>query len=170
METAKNATQLRLPPIDHLGVVVRDIDQGIKYYSSTFGLGPFDTIEGSRTGATIRGKRGDYRIKQAFARMGQNLLELGQVLEGRPIQQEFLETNGEGLHHLGFLTDDLDAEVARYESRGFRVIQSYDSPEGGVRFAFLDTNKVGGLVFELVWLPESMRRQPPIQAFEETRK
>jgi len=147
-----------LPKVHHIGAVVKDIDEGIKYYSANFGLGPFETSESSRTGALIRGKLGNYRIKQAFARMGETLLELNEVVEGRPIQREFLETNGEGVHHLGFLMDDLDAAVARVQKKGFSVIQSYDSPNGGVRFAFLDTNRVGGLVFELVWLPENMKK------------
>ena len=160
MSPAKSA-QLVLPPVDHLGVVVKDIDQGIEYYSSNFGLGPFNMSESSRTGALIRGKPGNYRIKQAFAKMGPTVLELSQVMEGRPVQRDFLEKNGEGLHHLGFLTEDLDADLAKFKKNGFTVIQSYDSPPGGVRFAFLDTNKVGGLVFEFVWLPEDLKRARP---------
>jgi methylmalonyl-CoA/ethylmalonyl-CoA epimerase len=158
MKPAEQDAHIALPKIDHLGVVVRDLDQGIRYYSSNFGLGPFDIVESSRTGALIRGRPGGYRIKQAFARMGQTFLELSQVVEGRPIQQDFLETHGEGLHHLGFVVDDFDAEVAKFEARGFSVIQEYDSPPGGVRFAFLDTDKVGGLICEIVWLPENLRR------------
>ena len=83
------------------------------------------------------------------------------MVEGKTIQSEFLERNGEGVHHLGFLVDDLDAEIAKYEERGFNVIQRYDTPQKGVSFAFLDTDKVGGIVFELVWLPENMRSGVP---------
>lgn len=158
MASSKPSAILPFPEVHHIGVVVRDLDEGIKYYSSNFGLGPFDISESSRTGAVIRRKLGNYKIKQGFARMGHTLLELSQVVEGRPIQQEFLDANGEGVHHLGFLADDLDAEVRRFQRKGFRVIQKYDSPNFGVRFAFLDTNKVGGLVFEFVWLPERMKR------------
>jgi methylmalonyl-CoA/ethylmalonyl-CoA epimerase len=161
MGSTKRNTFLRLPKVHHIGAVVKDIDEGIKYYSSNFGLGPFNLIDHSRKGAFIHGKLGDYRIKQAFAKMGQTLLELNQVVEGRPIQQEFLETRGEGVHHLGFVVDDLEEEVARFRKKGFGVIQSYTAPHNDVRFAFVDTGKVGGLVFELVWLPEDMKRGVP---------
>jgi methylmalonyl-CoA/ethylmalonyl-CoA epimerase len=161
MGSTGRSSFLKLPRVHHIGTVVEDIDEGIRYYSSNFGLGPFNIIDHSRKGAYIRGRIGDYRIKQAFAKMGQTLLELNQVVEGRPIQQEFLERNGEGVHHLGFVVDDLDKELARFQKKGFSVIQSYSSPHGGVRFAFLDTEKVGGLTFELVWLPEEMRRGVP---------
>jgi catechol 2,3-dioxygenase-like lactoylglutathione lyase family enzyme len=156
----RRSSFLKLPRIHHVGVVVRDIDEGIKYYSSNFDMGPFNIIDSSRKDAFIRGRLGDYRIKQAFAKMGQTLLELNQVVEGRPVQQEFLEKNGEGVHHLGFVVNDLDTELASFREKGFNVIQSYATPSEGVRFAFLET-KVGGLVFELVWLPEEMRHGVP---------
>jgi len=152
---------LALPKLHHIGVTVRDVEKGIEYFSSNFNLGPFGIVESSRTGALVRGKPANYKVKQAFAQMGYALLELNQIVEGKTIQSEFLETNGEGIHHLGFLVDDLDAEVAKYEERGFNVIQRYDTPQKGVRFAFLDTDKVGGIVFELVWLPENMRSGVP---------
>jgi catechol 2,3-dioxygenase-like lactoylglutathione lyase family enzyme len=157
MSLPSSTKSFTLPRVHHVGTIVRDLDASIKYYSESFGLGPFNVSESSRTGALIRGKPGNYRLRQAFAEMGQTLLELSQVMEGRPIQQEFLEKNGEGVHHLGFVVEDLDAQVAELQKRGFKVIQRYDSPPGGLRFAFLDTNKVGGIAFEFVWLPEDMR-------------
>jgi len=150
-----------LPSLHHIGVAVKSVEKGIEYYSSNFNVGPFGIIESSRTGALIRGKLGNYKIKQAFAQMGFTLIELNEVVEGRTIQSEFLEKNGEGIHHLGFLVDDLDDEVTKYTRMGFTVIQRYDTPDKGVRFAFLDTDKVGGAVFELVWLPENMRSGVP---------
>jgi len=157
MSSVKDTKKFTLPRVHHVGTVVKDLDASIKYYSESFGLGPFNVSESSRSGALIRGKSGNYKLRQAFAEMGQTLLELSEVVEGRPIQKEFLEKNGEGVHHLGFVVEDLDVQVAELQKRGFKVIQKYDSPPGGLRFAFLDTNKVGGIVFEFVWLPEGMR-------------
>ena len=62
---------------------------------------------------------------------------------------EFLEKHGEGVNHLGFLVDDLDAETAKLVGKGFRVISSGKTLSGGA-FAYLDTDKVGGIVFELI--------------------
>jgi len=149
------------PQFHHIGVAVKSVEKGIEYYSSNFNLGPFGVIESSRTGALVHGKPTNYKIKQAFAQMGSILFELNEVVEGKTIQTEFIEKKGEGVHHLGFLVDDLDAEVARYQERGFSVMQRYTTPNKGVSFAFMDTDKLGGIVHELVWLPENLRTGVP---------
>src|SRR5271166_5382844 len=122
---------ISLPKLHHIGVAVKSVAKGIEYYSSNFNLGPFGIIESSRTGALVHGRPTNYKIKQAFAQMGFCLFELNEMIEGKTIQSEFIEKNGEGIHHLGFLVDDLDAEVAKFEKKGFNVIQRYDTPNKG---------------------------------------
>ena len=145
--------KIELPPVAHLCIIVKDLNKAVEYFSSNFDIGPFRIIEASRKGATIHGIRGDYKLKLAFGKFGPVELEIEQVLEGKPIQGEFIEAKGEGLHHLGFYVDDLDAEIAKYKKRGFNITQQ--SPPGSEsRFAFVDTEKVGGMSFELVQRPK----------------
>ena len=71
---------------------------------------------------------------------------------GQSIQNEFWEKCGEGINHLGFNVDDLEKEVAKLEKRGFKV--AADGKLNGVRrFAYMDTDKVGGVLFELIQQP-----------------
>jgi len=63
-----------------------------------------------------------------------------------------LETKGEGINHLGFLVDDIDREVAKLVKKGFKVISSGKFLTGG-GFAYFDTGKVGGILFELIQWP-----------------
>lgn len=143
---------MKLSKLCQIGVVVKDIDEAIDYYTSTFDLGPFRTTLIERHGAIVRGKPTDYKIKLAFAQMGNIQLELIQILEGETIQSEFLRTRGEGLHHIAFLVDDLEAEIAKWGRKGIKVLQRSKPPatpeEGG--YAYMDTGKVGGVIFELV--------------------
>lgn len=143
---------LRLSRLFQIGVVVRDIDEAVDYYSSTFGLGPFRTMVVERHGAIVRGKPADYKVKLAFAQMGDIEFELVQILEGETIQSEFLRKKGEGLHHIAFIVDDLEAEIAKWGKKGIRVLQRSKPPatpvEGG--YAYMDTEKTGGVIFELV--------------------
>jgi methylmalonyl-CoA epimerase len=140
---------MMFPEVRQIGVIVKDVDEAIEYYTSKFGLGPFNTIIAERKGGIIRGKRGDYKLKIAFAQLGPLQLELTEILQGKPIQAEFARDHGEGIHHLGIQVDDVDAEVEKWQERGFKVIQK--SPSSlGYKFAFLDTDKTGGIVLELM--------------------
>ena len=71
LEMAKKEPGVKLPPVDQIGIVVKDIDRAIEYYSSTFGWGPFRVREREMKGFTYRDKIGDCRLKLAFARAGE---------------------------------------------------------------------------------------------------
>jgi methylmalonyl-CoA/ethylmalonyl-CoA epimerase len=62
--------------------------------------------------------------------------------------KEFLEKRGEGIHHIGFFVDGLDRETAKMAEKGFKITQSGETPE--VRWAYFDTDAVGGVVIELM--------------------
>lgn len=138
--------------IDQVGVVVRDIDKAVEYYSS-FGIGPFESLNVNITEREVYGKPAD-DVKNIVkvAQMGRVDLELVQPAAGESIQKEFLERHGEGINHLGFFVDDLDQEVAKLVEKGFKVIMSAKFIGGG-GFAYLDTEKVGGVQFELIQWP-----------------
>ena len=67
---------------------------------------------------------------------------------------EFLASNGPGAHHLGFLVDDIDAEVAAAGALGSERVQG--ATFGALRFCYLDTWAALGLYVELVEDPEAM--------------
>jgi len=137
----------------HVSVMVRDMDKAIEYYKS-LGIGPFPPTIGPEgvplSGQTVRGEPSDYIMDLRYAEGGVGGLkfEVVQPLEGESIYKEFLEKKGEGVHHIAFTVDDLDAETAKMAERGFKVIQTGQTPRG--KFAYFDTDKVGGVVTELV--------------------
>ncbi len=140
----------------HVSMVVKDMDKAIKLFES-LGVGPFPPFLGGPgmafTGKTVRGKPSDYDMDLRFARgdMGGIGFELIQPLKGRSIYDEFLEKKGEGLHHLAYMVEDIDAEIADMEKRGFKVIQTGAMPNS--RWAYFDTDKLGGMVIELCRAP-----------------
>ena len=67
-------------------------------------------------------------LRLARGDMGGIGLELIQPLKGRSVYGEFLEKKGEGIHHLAFMVEDLDAEIADMEKRGFKVVQTGAMP------------------------------------------
>jgi methylmalonyl-CoA/ethylmalonyl-CoA epimerase len=127
--------------LDHVGVVVRDMETAIAQFSS-LGAGPFQGPHGEM--ATIvpfhgelRGKIYDWKVKISKARMGDVLLELLQPLEGESALKEALEKNGEGLHHLGFIVENMDREIERFKGQGARVFTSSRNANGS-GFAYLE--------------------------------
>ena len=138
--------------VAQIGVIVRDMDKAIEYYQS-LGIGPFEPLKTTSTDRKAYGKPApDVKNLVRVAQMGQVQFELVQPVSGESVQKEFLEGRGEGINHLGFFVDDLDKEVAKLVEKGFKVISS-GKLVGGGGFAYLDTDKVGGIMFELIQRP-----------------
>ena len=135
-----------------IAVIVRDMDQAIEYYQA-LSIGPFEPKRSVLTDRKVYGQPADdVRNKVMCVQMGPVELELIQPVSGKSVQKEFLEKHGEGINHLAFVVDDLDLEVTRMVEKGFKVISS-GKFEGGGGFAYFDTDKVGGVIFELFQLP-----------------
>jgi len=146
--TADDARQqLQLPDVGQIGVVVEDLDRTIAFYESTFGLGPFDIREVEAPNVWDRGEEKHIKARLGFATMGQIELELIHVLEGDSFHLEFLREHGEGVHHLGFFVPDFEARLEQAKAMGFEVLQT--DPFGRF-YAYLDTRRHGGIIFELI--------------------
>ena len=134
---------VKLPAVGQVGIVVKDLDKIIEYYSSTFGIGPWRVIEVDRPEVMLRGQKYPYRARYAFANLGPVELELIEVISGRSIHSEFLEEGREGLHHLGFFLarEEKERILAKLSDQGINV--TWGS-------GYLDTERMGGVIFELI--------------------
>ena len=151
--------RVKLPPVQQACIVVKDIDRAIEYYTSTFGMGPFRTSDVDMEGVLLRGKPISTRIKVAFAESGPLQIELIQPVEGKNIYTEFLDSKGEGLHHLAFQVNDLDAMLAKLAKEGIEPTFHKSYPELGIAFAYLDTDRIGGVIFELIEVKKGTRQK-----------
>jgi len=142
---------LDLPDVSQIGVILVDMDRAVEYYQKTIGLGPF--IHAGRVFSFLeyRGERVESKWLMAFASLGHLELELIQTVSGPTIFDEFLRRGGEGLHHLGFDVKDLEASLERCRAIHIDVLMQGRFEGGG--FAYLDTEKIGGVVFELIQRP-----------------
>jgi methylmalonyl-CoA/ethylmalonyl-CoA epimerase len=142
-------SQFTLPPVYQLGYVVRDIEKACRYYESVFGTGPFsDVIDVNMDGALLRGKPVETAIKVAFVQSGDVQIELIEPVVGKNLYTEFLETRGEGIHHLAYKVDDIEAIKAVFTEKVGEPIFSRDM--GIMEFAYFDTSEVGGLMIEFL--------------------
>jgi len=151
MGTEELKQHLQLPPVSQVGLTVRDLDRAVRYYEQILGLGPFVRKRISFSEVRYHGEPVDAEWLHAFCSLGPIELELAQPVAGRTIHREFLDTRGEGLHHLGFDVQDIAAHLETCARLGIEVLQSGKSPTGA--FAYLDTERIGGVIFELIQRP-----------------
>jgi methylmalonyl-CoA/ethylmalonyl-CoA epimerase len=141
----------------HVGIVVRDKDNAIEFYKS-LGIGPFTSFVGpsglSVTETKVLGKAAGHSFLECSTALGGSRVTIIQPLEGgESVYSEFFEKKGEGLHHIAFIVDDLDKEIASMAKMGCSVIQSGTVMQNGKarsKYCYFDTDKVGGTIIELV--------------------
>ena len=144
--------ELPFTRIDHVGVTVVDLEKSIAHYQS-LGIGPFEPLHTTLYDRQLYGKFvDDTKALVRVAKIGQVEFELVQPVSGESVHKEFLEKHGEGVSHLGFFVDDLDGEVTKLVAKGFKVVTSGKFVGGG-GLAYLDTDKAGGVFFELIQFP-----------------
>lgn len=141
---------VKLPPVEQIGIIVRDIDKAVEYYEKVLGWGPFNISEVSLEGCLYRGKPTDVRLKLAMAQSGPIEIELIQVLDGESIHSEFLREKGEGMQHVRFTVDNLDEILAEWAKDGIEPVWQHSMPEIGVSWAYVNTDRLGGVMFELI--------------------
>lgn len=121
--------------IEHLGIAVKDLTASEKIFTDVLGRPPYKREE-VESEAVIT----------SFFQVGENKIELLQATAESSAIAKHIEKRGEGIHHVAFAVDDIEAEIDRLKSLGYTMI--HDRPKAGAdgkRIAFLhpkDSNKV----------------------------
>ena len=135
----------------HIGVVVRDMDKAVEYYQSLgiATIAPEHTADNKSLDLMVYGKPADPRlkIKIRMVQIGPVTLELLQPVEGESPHKEFLDSKGEGAHHIAFTVDDLEKERANLVEKGTPIMLTRKDQDS---FAYFDIRKVGNIVIELI--------------------
>ncbi len=110
--------------LHHVGIVVKDLEKAIAQLEA-LGFGPFMFDEQHRTFAIdfkgeLHGEPAEWTTLISNAKMGEVELELLEPVEGNQALKETLDAQGEGLHHIGWLTTDLQGDMERPRRRAPR--------------------------------------------------
>ena len=125
--------------IDHLGIAVRSLDESVKYYETALGLK-----------CEHREEVPSQKVRTAFFTVGQTHIELLEPTSDESPVAKFLAKNGEGIHHVAFGTDDINAQLLGAKSAGVQLI--HEKPidgAGGKLVAFLHPKSTHGVLTEL---------------------
>lgn len=125
--------------IEHIGIAVKDMDVSKDLFSKLLNVAPYKSEEVASEG-----------VETVFFKTGETKVELlAATNENSPIAK-FLEKKGEGIHHIAFEVVDIDAEINRLESEGFKLIN--DKPKNGAdnkTIAFLHPKSTNGVLIEI---------------------
>jgi len=124
--------------VDHIGILVSNLDEAIKLYKDCFGA-EIDKIE-------TLAERGVKAVVLSLPE-GANL-ELLEPLPGSNMAKA-LEKRGEGLHHIAFEVDDIDKELDRLSEKGIELIDKKSHPGLEGMVGFIHPKSIRGVLVEL---------------------
>jgi len=132
--------------IMQVGVVVRDIEKAARAYATLFGL-DMPTIRNAFPTILYRGERVATKARLCGFQMGGVTLELVQPDDTETSWKEFLDTHGEGVHHIAVVVEDLEGAYQAMAEQGITVRQ-YGGAQWG-SYSFMDSEKALGVNISL---------------------
>lgn len=145
MDTFQNHT------ITQIGIIVKDIEKTAKDYAAFFGVGVPDIIitdSVDKAHTKYKGNSTEARAKLTFFNMGSLQLELIEPDEHPSTWREFLDTNGEGVHHIAFILKGINETIDFLDAKGMPLVQKGEYTGG--RYAYIDSNSCLKVMLELL--------------------
>lgn len=129
-----------LGKVEHIALAVSDLETAIDHYTNVWGL----TLE-------HREVVEDQGVEEAMFRLGDSYIQLLAPLSPGTTVGKFIERRGEGLHHIAYEVDDIDAALGSLRDAGVDLIDQ-DPRRGSrnTRVAFVHPKGNLGVLVELV--------------------
>lgn len=125
--------------IDHLGIAVRSLDEGVAFYAGVLGM----TVSSRETVASEN-------VNVAMLPAGTTRVELLEATNEDSVISKYLAKSGPGLHHIALRVDDLPAAVERLKAEGSRILNEPRQGAGGHTYVFVHPASTGGVLIELI--------------------
>jgi len=128
--------------IDHLGIAVRSLEEGLRLYEKALGM----TVIQTETIATEQVVVAMLPVGAADAPR----IELLEAASGSSPVARFIEKRGPGLHHIALRVDDLPQAIERLKNEGAQVLGEPRRGARGHLYVFLHPASTGGVLLELI--------------------
>jgi methylmalonyl-CoA/ethylmalonyl-CoA epimerase len=125
--------------INHLAVVVEDIEQSLAFWCDGLGLSMGGDIEDVPT----------EEVKIAFLSLGESHIELIQPSTEESGITKYLAKRGQGMHHICLEVSDIEAKLAELSNKGYHLINETPRERDGKKYAFVHPKSTGGVLLEL---------------------
>ena len=118
--------------INHIGIAVKNIDKTLAFLSKVMGAKEL-----------IRKSFPDMGQTSCMISIGNSRYELMEPLGKGGVIENFLNTRGEGFHHISLDSDDLDRDCAVFEENGVKFVMQAKGA------AFTHPKTSGGILYEI---------------------
>jgi len=129
-----------LKKLEHIGVAVQNIEKSIPLFRDLLGI-PLEKVYESDA----------IKTKIAFFPLGESTIELIEALDPSSPVAKFIQKRGEGIHHICFGVENVEAALRHFEAQGLALLdQKPRRMENGDLIAFLNPKSTNGILIELV--------------------
>lgn len=125
--------------VEHIGIAVKTLEASNALFASLFGQQAYKIEEVASEG-----------VNTSFFKCGDTKIELLEATNDHSPIAKFIAKRGEGIHHIAFEVEDIEAEMKRLAGEGFTLLQ--DAPKLGADnklVCFLHPKSTNGVLIEL---------------------
>jgi methylmalonyl-CoA epimerase len=122
---------------NHVGIAVKNLDRAIEFFQKTYGAKQ-----------VWRKKNEKEKMESALISIGQAQFELLASLEPQSLIDRFIESRGEGIHHVSLEVDQFDQAIVAIKAKGLRVISEADTDD--FKAAFIHPQSNFGVLTEII--------------------
>ncbi|NCU05833.1 MAG: methylmalonyl-CoA epimerase [Chitinophagaceae bacterium] len=125
--------------VEHIGIAVKDISVSVPLFEKLLDIACYKTemVESEL-------------VNTAFFKKGETKIELLESVDPEGVIAKFIDRKGEGIHHIAFDVDDIEAEMRRLQNEGFVLLN--ETPKQGADnklVCFLHPKSTNGVLIEL---------------------
>ena len=125
--------------VEHIGIAVENLDEANEKFAKLLGKKNYKIETVEREG-----------VKTSFFTVGESKIELLEASTIESTISKFIDRKGQGIHHLAFAVDDIQAEMQRLTAEGFQLLN--DQPLPGAddqQVCFIHPKSCNGVLVEL---------------------
>lgn len=124
--------------INHVAIVVNDIDATLPFWRDVLGL----------PGGQLK-EVPQEQVRIAFLEAGESHIELVQPTSADSGIAKYLDKRGAGMHHICFEVDDLEGTMQQMMASGVELLNDTPKERDGQRYVFIHPKSTGGVLVEL---------------------
>jgi methylmalonyl-CoA/ethylmalonyl-CoA epimerase len=125
--------------IEHIGIAVENMKESIELYEQLL-----------NTPCYKRESVASESVETAFFKVGESKIELLEASDPNSAIAKFIAKKGQGIHHIAYEVENIQAEMKRLEALGFELLNK--EPKRGADnklVCFLHPKTSGGVLVEL---------------------
>jgi methylmalonyl-CoA/ethylmalonyl-CoA epimerase len=133
--------------LEHIGIAVKNLSTSVPLFEKLL-----------KTECYKKEEVASESVVTAFFKTGDAKVELLESLDPSGVISRYIERKGEGIHHLAFEVEDIEAEIKRLSEEGYTLLSDQPKPGADEKLVvFLHPKTTGGVLIELC---QAIRSRP----------